>query len=248
MALEMCKDMDRSYEKAHQAVERIDYINVVQQGRDVEEHDIQVLRYINIDRIKKPTDYWVRMAQEHHREIQEKWSKTISTLTPITTLTKKLGVLKILATRAIRISDEAHLEQEKDHLSVVFKNIGYKHKDITNAINKALEKNNKNPNPLEDQNPNRKAYLAYIQGFTNKIANILSKKEIKTSFKPHETIKQNMRSVKDNPDPHKGKWIYKIECSCEECYIGETGRSFQIRIEEHGADIKNERIRTSALA
>jgi hypothetical protein len=57
-----------------------------------------------------------------------------------------------------------------------------------------------------------------------------------------------MRSVKDKLDPHKVKGIYKIECSCRECYIGETRRSFQIRIKEHGADIKNERIRTSALA
>jgi hypothetical protein len=161
---------------------------------------------------------------------------------------KKLGVLKTLATRAIRISDETHLEQEKDHLSVVFKNIGYKHKDIMNAINKALEKTDKNSNPLEDQNPNRKAYLPYIQGVTDKIAKILSKKEIKTSFKPHETIKQNLRSVKDKLDPHKSKGIYKIECSYGECYIGEIGRSFQTRIKEHGADIKNERIHTSALA
>jgi hypothetical protein len=83
---------------------------------------------------------------------------------------------------------------------------------------------------------------------TDKIARVLSKKEIKTSFKPLVTIKQNMRSVKDKIDPRKGKGIYKIECSCGKCYIGETGRSFQIRIKEHGADIKNERIRTSALA
>jgi len=55
-------------------------------------------------------------------------------------------------------------------------------------------------------------------------------------------------SVKDKIDPRKSKGIYKIECSCGKCYIGETGRSFQIRIKEHGADIKNERIRTSALA
>jgi hypothetical protein len=40
MALATCKDMERWYEKAHQAMERIDYISVVQQGRDVEEHDI----------------------------------------------------------------------------------------------------------------------------------------------------------------------------------------------------------------
>jgi hypothetical protein len=40
MALATCKDMERWYEKAQQAVERIDYINLVQQGRDTEEHDI----------------------------------------------------------------------------------------------------------------------------------------------------------------------------------------------------------------
>jgi predicted GIY-YIG superfamily endonuclease len=83
---------------------------------------------------------------------------------------------------------------------------------------------------------------------TDRIARVLSKKEIKTSFKPLVTIKQSMRSVKDKLNPHNGKGIYKIECSCGKCYIGETGRSFQVRIKEHGADIKNERIRTSALA
>jgi hypothetical protein len=53
MALATCKDMERWYEKAHQAVERIDYISAVQQGRDTEEHDIRVLRERNIDRIRK---------------------------------------------------------------------------------------------------------------------------------------------------------------------------------------------------
>jgi hypothetical protein len=32
MVLETCKDMERWYEKAHQAVERIDYISAVQRG------------------------------------------------------------------------------------------------------------------------------------------------------------------------------------------------------------------------
>jgi hypothetical protein len=73
MALETCKDMERWYEKAHQAVERIDYISVIQKGRDVEEHNIQVLRDNNIDQIRKVAEYWVKMAQEPQREIQEKW-------------------------------------------------------------------------------------------------------------------------------------------------------------------------------
>jgi hypothetical protein len=105
-----------------------------------------------------------------------------------------------------------------------------------------------NIKPPDNQTPNNTAYLPFIQGVTDKIARVLSKKEIKTSFKPHETIKQNMRSIKDKLDPQKCKGIYKIECSCGKCYIGKTGCSFQIRIKEHGANIKNECIRTSALA
>ena len=42
--------------------------------------------------------------------------------------------------------------------------------------------------------------------------------------------------------------VYKIECSCGKCYIGETSRSFHTRIKEHGANIKKERTHTSALA
>ena len=39
-----------------------------------------------------------------------------------------------------------------------------------------------------------------------------------------------------------------MSCSCGKCYIGETGRSFQVRIKEHEEDIRKERTRTSALA
>ena len=100
----------------------------------------------------------------------------------------------------------------------------------------------------DNQTPINTSYLPFIQGVTNKTARVLNKREIKTSFKPHETIKQNMRSVKDKPDSQNCKGIYKIECSCGKCYIDETKHSFQVRIKEHGADIKNERVCTSALA
>jgi hypothetical protein len=41
MGLATCKDMQRWYEKAHQALEWIDYINEVQKGRDTKEHGIE---------------------------------------------------------------------------------------------------------------------------------------------------------------------------------------------------------------
>jgi hypothetical protein len=75
MALATCKDMERWYERAQQAVERIKYIDAVQQGRDKEEHDIQMLRKSSLDRMKRSTEYWAKMSQEPHREIQEQWAK-----------------------------------------------------------------------------------------------------------------------------------------------------------------------------
>jgi len=56
-----------------------------------------------------------------------------------------------------------------------------------------------------------------------------------------------MKSIKDPIDKHQGKGIYNISCSCGMCYIGETSRSFQVRIKEHEADIKREQTHTSSL-
>lgn len=86
------------------------------------------------------------------------------------------------------------------------------------------------------------------KGVTDKIARILKKKNIITHFSAPGTIMQSLKSVKDEIDNQQLKGVYKIECSCGKSYIGETGRSLQTRLKEHGADIKNGRSSTSALA
>jgi hypothetical protein len=53
MGMATCKDMQRWFEKAHQALERIDYISEIQKGRDSEEHGIRVLMDSSITRIRK---------------------------------------------------------------------------------------------------------------------------------------------------------------------------------------------------
>jgi hypothetical protein len=92
--LATCKGMEIWYEKSHQAVERIDYISVVQKGRDIEEHGIQVLRDSNIDRIRKSVEYWVKMAQEPQREIQEKWVDCERRWTKINRAMRDIGLLE----------------------------------------------------------------------------------------------------------------------------------------------------------
>ena len=125
-------------------------------------------------------------------------------------------------------------------------NLGYSKRDINRAIQKAGSKNN-NKTSI-DYSATSKACLPYIQGVTDKMAKVLAKKKIRTSFKPLMTIKQRMKSVKDDPDHLQQKGVYKINCSCGDCYIGEIGRTFKIRFKELGADIRLGRIKTSALA
>jgi hypothetical protein len=62
MVMTMWKYMEIWYDKSHQEVERIDYINEVKKGRDVKEHNIRVLRDNNIDRINKSVKYCMNMA------------------------------------------------------------------------------------------------------------------------------------------------------------------------------------------
>ena len=44
------------------------------------------------------------------------------------------------------------------------------------------------------------------------------------------------------------KGVYLIPCSCGTPYIGETGRSINKRFQEHVADIRHGRTKSSALA
>jgi hypothetical protein len=52
MALMICKEMERWYEKKHQLVERLEYIEAFQQGRDKEEHGIWVVGKSSINHMK----------------------------------------------------------------------------------------------------------------------------------------------------------------------------------------------------
>ena len=113
----------------------------------------------------------------------------------------KIGVLNTLAVRASRIADSEHIKKEEDHLKEVFTNIGYKPKVITKTLGKTHNKSRKGLKTSDNRTTtNPRAYLPYIQGVTDKISRILNKNNITTSFKPLETIKKRMRSLKDPID------------------------------------------------
>jgi hypothetical protein len=109
--------MEIWYEKAHQAMEKIDYISMVQKGRDIEEHGIQVLRDSNIDYIRKSVEYWVNMAQEPQQEIQEKWSDCERIWTKINRAMRNISLPEFnVSEDFVYLHDIVKLHAKKDSL------------------------------------------------------------------------------------------------------------------------------------
>ena len=73
------------------------------------------------------------------------------------------------------------------------------------------------------------------------------KNNIKIVFKSLKTLKQSFTSVKDKINPLHQSSVYKIPCSCGISYIGQTGRSFEVRIKEHITDTNHNRIAKSVI-
>lgn len=156
-----------------------------------------------------------------------------------------MGVINTLATRALRISDEKSLDNEKANLPNFFANNGYSKHLGQKAFLKA------NKNSLVKKDPKERVsrlHLPFIQGITYNISRILRKHNVPSTFRPLNIIRSSLISVKYPVDPKDMKGVYVIPHSCGTPYVGETSHSINQRINEHSTNIKHGRTRSSALA
>lgn len=74
-----------------------------------------------------------------------------------------------------------------------------------------------------------------------KVASILRKFDFNVAFSPF--AKLAFSSLKD-PVPPEQRWgIYKIDCQCDMCYIGQTSRALKFRIREYIRSVGNKDLR-----
>jgi len=87
----------------------------------------------------------------------------------------------------------------------------------------------------------KRVALPYIGNVTTRIAHaIRSRSEIEVCFKPCNKLSTMLSNNKQKPPDQVG--IYRLPCKvCPKIYVGETGRSMQIRIREHLADIRKKK-------
>ena len=94
--------------------------------------------------------------------------------------------------------------------------------------------------------------LPYIGGLSESIRRILSPLAIRVSFCPFKTLKQELVHLKD-PVPvsikEKEDVVYSSPCAdCPRTYIGQIGRSLDLRLQEYRRALKKGDVTVSAVA
>ena len=93
----------------------------------------------------------------------------------------------------------------------------------------------------ESENPTKgMVVIPYVEGLSEKVQRIFRKHHIATAMRPTNTLKSILVHPKDKRDIDESTDIvYDIPCAnCDMSYVGETGRCFITRKEEHEKDSK----------
>jgi hypothetical protein len=160
-------------------------------------------------------------------------------------LAQKSVVLKTLITRALHISSPQFLAEEKSHLTKALLSNGYSLHQINQAFRFASKPK---PKSTSSSSPPRALIsLPYIQGTTDLISKLLTKKNIKTCSNLIKPLNNSSNLLKIKSDPMLGPGVYQIPCSHGKSYIGQTGRSFKARLKEHIVDTTHNRISKSVI-
>ena len=161
----------------------------------------------------------------------------------------KRGVVRSLVRRAEDVStDDCVLKKEMGHLRKVLAANGYPSNLVQPTSNRSEEDARKNEDDEEDK-PIATAIIPYSKGLSEEIRRVLRRFRIKTAFRSGLSLGRLLTKVKDpSPIEDRSGAVYKIKCLCGDYYIGETGRSTNIRIKEHKAACRLAKFERSAVA
>ncbi|XP_072033096.1 uncharacterized protein [Amphiura filiformis] len=158
-------------------------------------------------------------------------------------LHQKLGVVRTLYNRKDTIvTEEQDKEEEEKKIQEALQTSGYpkwsfeKVKDQMQSV-----KPKKSAKKTDDSTRSRgMVVLPYVKGVTERVSRVMKKYNVSTAMKPHNTLRRELVHPKDKRDPNNlTQAVYKIPClNCDLSYIGETGRKFGTRLEEHRKEVE----------
>lgn len=133
---------------------------------------------------------------------------------------------------SIPLSDD-DLEKELNYIKYIAEVNGFSRNIISKLIAKKEQKIAFNKiYPVLKNHTEKYISLTYFGKITEQIANSL--RNVKIAFKQPSKLSNLIFNAKDKPESQKLAGVYRLECQdCDAFYIGQTGRPFEKRYEEH---------------
>ncbi|XP_072019530.1 uncharacterized protein [Amphiura filiformis] len=156
-------------------------------------------------------------------------------------LHQKLGVIRTLYNRKDSVvTEEEDKVEEEEKVNEALRTCGYPDWTFKKVKDQLQCVKPKKVNKKTDDKTRSKGMvvLPYVKGVTERISRVMKSYNISTAMKPHDTLRKQLVHPKDKRDPNNTTdAVYKIPCkNCELSYIGETGRKFGTRLEEHRSE------------
>ncbi len=110
------------------------------------------------------------------------------------------------------------------------------------AVKKASEgKKRKEGKKKSEKTFKCQVVIPYMEDVSERVDRVLKKYGVASAMRPHTTLRRLLVHPKDKEEPkEQGDLVYRVPCkSCDSAYIGETGRLFKTRLEEHVKDLEN---------
>jgi len=88
--------------------------------------------------------------------------------------------------------------------------------------------------------------IPYVENVSEAVARIMRKHNVPVATKLFKTLKSVLVHTKDKQEKEDlTECVYKVPCAnCDKTYIGETGRKFGVRLQEHKTGVESKTGRT----
>ena len=158
-----------------------------------------------------------------------------------------MGVFKCFLSRAYKICTEKHLQSETDFLIGIFTENGYNRNTLNNIATEYLRNINKPKSNDQNNNKNTKNIikLPWVSILGPKLRKKFKKKKIKTIFTSGANLKSILCHNKSKLIPNSYPSVYRLNCSRNAEYIGETKKKAITRTIQHQQDIIKEKWESS---
>ena len=157
-------------------------------------------------------------------------------------LHQKLGVIRTLFDRKNNIvTEEDDKREEEKKVREALETCGYPKWTYEKVKNQMKQKTPKKVTKKKDDTIKCRGMtvLPYVNGVTEKISRVMKSYNVAAASKPHTTLRSLLVHPKDKRDDHNTTdALYCLPCmNCDLEYIGETGRKFGTRLNEHKTEV-----------